>query len=383
MNLALKRYTSVSNPGAFSGLNSFNKNNKKFKQEDSKLLLSQQEYYTRHKPYSKKFKRGKFYAPTINDTWQIDLIDVSSIKKKKYKQNFNYILTCIDVFSKKAWAEPMSHKYASDTTNAFKKILKTAESKPKRIYSDSGNEFMGSFKKLLNELDISQLFSKSINKASVVERFNRTIKEKMYRIFTFQHTNKYVNILSDLIESYNNSYHSSIKTTPNLVNKKNEKKIHDILFGDMFSPRFPVKIKYKIGEYVRKAITKKLFSKGYTPNWSDEKYIISNIIIRNPITYQIRSIEEKNETFILDKQFYGEELQRVSIKEYPYDTYVILDKKDELILVKKLNTSEKNNEIWMSNDFIDINENELKISHPESIKKKETFDKRFTRSQAK
>ena len=73
----------------------------------------------------------------------------------------------------------------------------------------------------------------------------------------------------------------------------------------------------------------------------------------------------------------------MSIKEYSYDTYVILDKKDELILVKKLNTSEKNNEIWMSNDFKDINENELKISHPESIKKKETFEKRFTRSQAK
>lgn len=60
----------------------------------------------------------------------------------------------------------------------------------------------------------------------------------------------------------------------------------------MFSPQYPVKIKNKIGEYVRKAINKKLFSKGHTPNWSDEKYIISNIIIRNPITYQIRSIEE-------------------------------------------------------------------------------------------
>lgn len=60
----------------------------------------------------------------------------------------------------------------------------------------------------------------------------------------------------------------------------------------------------------------------------------------------------------------------MSIKEYPYDTYVILDKKDELIFVRKLNTSEKNNDIWMSNDFIDINENEFKISHPESIEKK-------------
>ena len=140
MNKTIKKYTKVKTPGSFSGINSFKKNNESVKTKDLEEQLSKKSFYTRHKPYIKTFRRGKHYAPSINDTWQIDLIDVSSLKNKKFRQNFNYILTCIDVFSKKAWAVPMKHKYALDSTNAFKIILKNSESLPKRVYSDSGNE---------------------------------------------------------------------------------------------------------------------------------------------------------------------------------------------------------------------------------------------------
>ena len=62
-------------------------------------------------------------------------------------------------------------------------------------------------------------------KASVIERFNRTIKEKMWRYFTFKNNHKYIDILDQLLESYNNSYHRSIKTKPSSVNTSNENKI--------------------------------------------------------------------------------------------------------------------------------------------------------------
>lgn len=148
----------------------------------------------------------------------------------------------------------------------------------------------------------------------------------------------------------------------------------------MFSPKNPVKIKYKIGEYVRKAIEKKLFSKGYTANWSDEKFIISNIIIRNPITYKIRSIEENKKTFILKKQFYAQELQKVSEEEHPYDTFEIIDEKDNLYLVKKINTKVEAKEFWVTIEF--INDEKSKISYSKEIEKKPQViqEKRVTRS---
>ena len=383
MTEIIKKYTKVKNPGSFSGISSFKKNNKALNLKEVKENLSDLSFYTKHRPYTKTFKRGKHYAPTINDTWQIDLVDVSSIKNKKFRQNFNFILTCIDVFSKKAWAVPMTHKYALDTTNAFKKILKKSDTLPKRVYSDSGNEFLGSFKVLLKDLSISQLFSKSIHKASVVERFNRTFKTKLYRIFSFQNSNNYIDVLDDLIESYNNSYHSTIKTTPNSVNKKNESKIYDIMYGEMFSPYNPVKLEHKVGSYVRKAVEKKIFSKGYTPNWSDEKFIISNIILRNPITYKIRSIEENKKSFILEKQFYSQELQKVSKKEHPFDTYLIIDEKENSYLVKKINTpKKKEEEFWVEIDF--INNEKHKISDSKKIEIEPVIqEKRVTRSQTK
>ena len=83
-------------------------------------------------------------------------------------------------------------------------------------------------------------FTNTKNKASVVERFNRTLKEKMYRYFTYKKeiknksTNlfnkRYLDVLPQLLHSYNNSYHRSIKTTPAKVNKKNEQQIFENLY---------------------------------------------------------------------------------------------------------------------------------------------------------
>ena len=61
-------------------------------------------------------------------------------------------------------------------------------------------------------------------KASVVERFNKTLKNKMWRYFTFSQSLRYIDVIKDLVYSYNNSYHRSIKNTPNKINKSNEKK---------------------------------------------------------------------------------------------------------------------------------------------------------------
>jgi hypothetical protein len=116
----------------------------------------------------------------------------------------------------------------------------------------------------------------------------------MYRYFTFNnsqqlksnlHKKRYLDVLDKLVESYNNSYHRSIKTKPILVNKNNEKKVFVNLYGYNIDEHdnTEVKIKFKPGTYVRIVKAKSIFEKGYTAKWSDKIYIIKEIIAQVPI----------------------------------------------------------------------------------------------------
>jgi len=379
------KYTNFKNPGSFTSIQSFKRNNEELKENDIKTVLTKLPTYTLHKNIYKNFKRQKTFVPTIDDTWQIDLIDVSKLKNKKFKQNYNFILTVLDCFSRKAWAEPIKTKHSTETTIALKKIFEGSNQKPKRIYSDEGNEFLGLFKKLLEKEKIQQIFSKSKHKAAMVERFNRTLKGKMYKVFSFRKNNIYIDILQDLISSYNNSYHRSIKTSPNSVTKNNEKQIFDIQYKNIFSTEKAVKIAYPVGSYVRKMIEKKLFDKGYTPNWSEDIFLIYRIIPKNPIRYRIKKLNDNKNSYILNKDFYEHELQRVEQLEFPYDSYEILAEKGDKILAKRLNDSE-NQTVWYSKTFFE-NEPTLSDSFKEQteheVKQKTIFEKRITRSKYK
>ena len=120
----------------------------------------------------------------------------------------------------------MKSKTAFATGNAFKLILERAKTLPKKIQCDKGSEFFNSlFLKLCKENRIHIYSSFSENNACIVERFNRTMREKMQRYFTFVDNNRYIEVLEGLVESYNNSYHRSIKRTPNSVKKDNEPEV--------------------------------------------------------------------------------------------------------------------------------------------------------------
>lgn len=335
----LKEYTNYSNPGSFSGITGFIKNNKKLK--NVKKVLLNEEAYTLHRPIRKKFPRSKVVVGEIDEQWQVDLVDV---KKLKYQNSHNqYILTCIDVLSKYAWAEPIKNKTAEETKKAFEKILSQGR-KPKYIYLDAGKEFMGVCKKYLDKNGIKLLATNSIHKASIVERFNRTLKEKMWRVFTFNKNNKYINILQQLVTSYNNSYHRSIKAIPAKVNKSNEKEILTKLYGDQDTR---IKFKFKIGDYVRISIEKKIFEKGYTPNWSKEIYVITALLPYNPPKYLIKALDGENFAY----KFYDQELQKVSFKEFPYDTYNILKQDKNKVLIHQLNSENKESK-WVDKNFL-------------------------------
>jgi len=143
-----------------------------------KKFLSARDAYTLHKPRRIRFLRRRTYSKGIADLYQIDLVDVSSLSP--FNDGMRYLLSCIDVFSKRAWAVPLRTKSGREVTESFEKIV--SERKCNMVQSDKGTEFLNStFQAMLRRHNIHFYTSENEDlKASVVERFNRTLKTKMY-----------------------------------------------------------------------------------------------------------------------------------------------------------------------------------------------------------
>ena len=193
--------------------------------------------------------------------------------------------------------------------SAFKKIFKDGRI-PKKLHTDHGTEFLNKvFQRFLKENGVDFFTTENFDtKATVVERFNRTLKTRMFKYFTFKNTNKYIDILPHLVDAYNHSYHRSIGTKPVLVTKKNEAKIWEKLYSSHKDK--PVRFKFNVGQKVRISKYKSIFTKGYLPNWTEEIFTINQRIPTRPPVYRLKDYHNE----ILIGTFYEAELQSV-IKE--------------------------------------------------------------------
>jgi len=254
-----------------------------------------------HKPIIRKFKRRKVIVHKIDEIWSADLVDMQQFSRQN--QGFKYLLTVIDIYSKFAWTVPLKTKTGKEMIESFSKLIK--HRKPNKLWTDAGKEFVNKeFKKFLtdNEIELYQTYNEG--KAVVIERFNRTLKEKMWRYFTESKSNKYLDVLPQLLSAYNNTIHSTIKMTPVQGSKKeNENKIKYITHHSTEKPKF------KIGDRVRIYKYKKLFSKGYETNWTKEIFVISEINNTFPITYKIKDLNGEDIT----GSFYKQELNLSSL----------------------------------------------------------------------
>ena len=310
-----KENTTPALPGSFSGKSAFiralAKRGKRIKRKDVDNYLMNEETYTLHRPNRKNYKRNQVIVSGIDDTFQADLIDVSNISR--FNNNNKFLLTCIDVFSKYAWVVPIKRKGAQEVLAAFKAIFADRRI-PKRLQTDEGNEFMNrTLRAYLEKLKIKIYILNSEMKAAVVERFNRTLKEKMWRYFTYKQSYRYLGVLSDLVFSYNNSFHRTIKTSPAQVTKTNEDQIWHTIYGHgrQEPSEKPIKFKFKVGDLVRISKAKTIFEKGYTANWTRELFKIYECLPRNPPVYKIIDTHPTKPE-VIQGVFYEENLQNVS-----------------------------------------------------------------------
>ena len=175
-------------------------------------------------------------------------------------------------------------------------------------------------KKFLKENDIEMYSTHNEGKSVVAERFIKTLKNKIYKHMTIISKNVYFDVLDDIVKDYNNTIHSSIKMKP--------KDVKDNTFVENIEKINEKDPEFKIGDHVRISKYKNIFSKGYTPNWSEEILIINEIQKTVPWTYLINDLNGKE----IKGSFYKKELQKTDQKEFRIEK--VIKKKGNKLYVK-------------------------------------------------
>jgi len=189
------------------------------------------------------------------------------------------------------------------------------------LQTDKGTEFLNStFQSMLKRRNIHFYTSENEDiKAAVIERFNRTLKTKMYKYFTFKNTWRYIDVLQHLVDSYNATHHRSIGMSPDEVTIDNEELIRSRLYplkSTIEKPRW----RYSVGDVVRIAMSRHSpFVKGYTDKWTRELFEIDSRLPTVPPTYALKDMVGEP----IKGKFYEQELQNVSQKR---DAHFFIDK---------------------------------------------------------
>ena len=158
-------------------------------------------------------------------------------------------------------------------------------------------------------------------KASIVERLIRTLKTRMWRYFTAKKTMRYIDMLPDLVYSYNHSVHRSIKKNQSMLLLITKRKCG--IHCTMTICAKNVKYKFKIGDQVRISKIKRKFEKGYLPNFSKEIFTVSMQIPRDPPVYKLKDYDGEE----LKGTFYEKELQKVIKRNDVYEVEKVLKKR--------------------------------------------------------
>ena len=260
-----------------------------------------------HKPVRKHFQKRRVFAAKVDEIWAADLVDMQYYARSN--KGYKYILMIIDVFSKYGWAILVKNKSATEIAKAFSKLWDSGQKAPSRLWTDKGKEFDNKvMKELLKKNNVHMYWTENEEKSSIVERWNRTIKRNMWKYFTKHRTGVYIDILPQLIEKYNSTYHRSIKCTPSDARKpSNYQHVFNALYGasKKITEKLRKPAKFHVGDQVRISKKKKTFEKGYTSNWTEEVFIVAEVQPTNPYTYKLKDTLDEH----IKGTFYEPELQ--------------------------------------------------------------------------
>ena len=267
------------------------------------------------KPKRIRFPRRRIFSSNVDSIWTMDLLDIHRFSRQN--KNFRFILVMLDIFSRFAWARPLKDKTGGEVSTAIQDIITSSGRKPDRIWSDKGTEFYNAaVGRLLERNNIKLYSTHNEPKASIAERFIRTLRGKIESSFIVRQNTVWYDVLPELLREYNHSRHRSIGMSPeDALKPENYTKVSNNLYSKREkNDEKPL----RIGDKVRISVHKKLFEKGATANWSEEIFEITDVMHLKPTVYKIKDLAGEE----IAGSFYREQLQKTNQNVYRIDRIV-------------------------------------------------------------
>lgn len=285
--------------------------------------LQSQESYSLTRDARRHFPRNRVVVAGTDSQWDVDLADMSQLAKQN--DGYKYLLMAVDVFSRFAWSQPLKSKEGEEVARGLSLIFKQGRL-PKTIRTDKGREFRNkTVSKYLNNAEIHHFVTQNEPKSNYCERLIKTIKGKLFRFMMKQRSKRYIDVLQDVITSYNNTPHRSLGQSPSSINKLNEdeSRLNQYLLR-RHKGRASTKIekktvrkrkrrfKYKIGQVVRISHIRGLFDRSYSQKWTGELFKVDTRHKRENIP--VYTLEDWSGDRV-EGSFYESELQPVTVDE--------------------------------------------------------------------
>ena len=172
-------YYDVTSPAVFTGsARRLAKEVEGATEHQAREWLRGQDMYTLHKPARRQFSHESVYLEGLDYQWSADLLDVQAHAHEN--DGVSYLLTVIDGLSKYAWVRPLMDKSAATVAIVLEDVFVTSGRQPRRLRTDKGKEFLGhAVQKMLSRHGVVFFTVQHSTKASLSERFNRTLRGKL------------------------------------------------------------------------------------------------------------------------------------------------------------------------------------------------------------
>ena len=351
-------YFDPKSPASYAGpekLYKFVKSQGKVKISLHKIVkwLQDQESYTLTRGARRKYHRSRVIVEGIDSQWDIDLIDMVDLSEKN--DGYKYILVAIDIFSRFAYGHAIKSKKGIDIVDALIAIL-SGSKKPNTIRTDKGQEFRNKIvNKYLERMGIHHFYAQNTEtKANYAERFIKTLKHKIFRYILKKRNQRYVDVLQDLVSSYNDTTHSSLNAAPSSITKDNETesrlqqylirtKPHKSKNKYKSENKTIRRFKLRLGQTVRISHVRNIFDREYSQKWTGEIFKITTRFKRDGLpVYKVEDWDGEP----IQGTFYQQELQAITVDENTeYHVDKILQKrtknKQKQVLVRWLHWPKK------------------------------------------
>lgn len=262
-----------------------------------KQWVQDQEAYSIHKPVRRKFQRNRVVVSGKDILWDADLGDMQDVAADN--DNYRFFLLIIDVFSKFIWVRPLLNKTAKATKEAVEDVISQGRV-CKKFRTDKGGEFNSNvLKTYLKSIGVHYYTSQNESKANYSERCIKSIKVKLIRYMTHNNTRRYIDVLQDIVKSYNNTVHRTTGMKPVDITDAIAKRLWWKIYKPKGKPKKKPAYTFSLGDTVRISFLKDKFSREYDQTFTGEYFTIIDRYRRSGIP--VYELEDYNKEPIKGK----------------------------------------------------------------------------------